>query len=159
MTGPSGRGAGAVDVDAMDALWREDPGEAVRVWEHAMDAKRIRAERDWSVASRPRTRFVPDFDGELWLVAEEGQPGAAAWRVTVHPAPGLAREAEHAVAADVRWYGERLAPPPEADCWFVYDRDCFVEITVPGAEGRPFVLRRSQPSFGRWRIRRRPDPR
>lgn len=97
----------------------------------------------------------PTMLDALWMYAPTVPADAPSWKVVVHPAPGLTRDAEFALAGDVRWYDE----PPSADipCWFTYDRDCFVEIGIPGST-HPYFVRRTQSSFGRWRVRRSPQP-
>jgi hypothetical protein len=146
----------STDPAMLDALWRQRPVEATRSWSEGMEARRQLARiHDWPPDRRPRLDFKPDFNGDLWMYAPASSDDPVSWRVVVHPAPGLTRHAEFARAVDVRWYDEPL--DGEVPCWFTYDRDCFIEILAPGNE-HPYFVRRTQSSFGRWRVRRSPQP-
>lgn len=144
------------DPATLDAMWRERPVDATRVWTELMEARRqFSHAHDWPSATRPQFGFKPDFHGDLWMYSSSDASAASSWKVVVHPAPGLTREAEFSLAGDVRWYDQ--PPADDVPCWFTYDRDCFIEVLVPGRP-YPYFLRRTQPSFGRWRVRRSPQP-
>lgn len=146
----------ATDPAMLDALWRGRPVEATRLWSERMEARlQLATVHDWPADEKPRLEFKPDFNGDLWMYAPTVPVDATSWKVVVHPAPGLTRDAEFALAGDVRWYDEPLSA--DIPCWFTYDRDCFVEIGIPGST-HPYFVRRTQSSFGRWRVRRSPQP-
>ena len=79
-----------------------------------------------------------DVDGDLHMFARSDEPDRFDWMVTVVTPPvdddsgDWMTTPKHVFAGD-GFVGVTARMSPDVACWFIYSRDGFVEITIPGS--------------------------